>query len=407
MSEEKALTAREETKRKIIEKLKQVPKEESLVSVWVQDFKEQFLKDVQEEISESAKTLWFPDEDVKVNLEKITADFKDLDLWSDVLKKYKNGDIDERDLVDYIALSHLAVDPREIEPVKVLQRQVENGLKSRVGVKYIRNLLGVTQKALTNSVGALCEVLALEDPSKAQLLLGASQETIEGTLKETALVPVSETVKEALQTFEETIWDEQSVENLVSQMFAGDIIYDKQFDLTYEELLNKLADPDDYEFDSVRSIIVDAGMEQVNKAEHREQYTANPDDLRFTLYTVWLSNIFDGFGGTHSDDRSANKYRVKDPITEEQYLMLMNMVKQRYIMYVEGRTEWGQMRMGWRTQLELNQKIKHPFYHLTPYDKDVIINTALSIAQSPDGSIDMLRDFFNQILQAAEEPVTE
>lgn len=404
---EKALTSREETKRKIVEKLKQVPKEDSLVSVWVQDFKEQFLKDLKEEISESAKSLWFPDEDVKVNLEKITADFKDIDLWKDVLQKYKNNEIDERDLVDYIALSHLAVDPREVEPVKVLQRQVEQGLKSRVGAKYIRNLLGVTQKALTDSVGALCEVIALEDPSKAQLLLGAAQNSVDEALSEKSLVPVSDTVKEALQAFSENIWDEQSVEEMVTQMFAGDMLYDKQFDLSYEDLLNKLADPDDYEFDSVRSIIVDAGMEQINKAEQRDQYTANPEDLRFTLYTVWLSNIFDGFGGTHSDDRSANKYRLNEPITEEQYLLLMNMVKQRYLMYVEGRTEWGQLRMGWRTQKELNDKMRHPFYHLTPYDKDVIINTALGIAQSPEGNIDMLRDFFGQLLQAAEQTVTE
>ena len=381
-----------ENRKRILEKLKSIPKDGSVVSVWVEDFKEQFLKNVDFELTESVKNLWFPNEEVKVNVEKITSDFRDTDLWEDILHKYKEGLIEDKDMVDYIVLSHIAVDPREVEPARVLSRQIESGLKSRVGVKVIKRLIEATNDTLKNSLGALCEALELPAQTEVKLLGSGISEDI----SDNEVIPENKEVKNALASVGENdnLFSEEEV---VKQFFAGDIIYDKLIEVSYEELLDKLADIDDYEFDSVRTLILDAGMEQQNKAEKRTEYTENPEDLRFVLYTVWLSNIFDGFGGTHSDDRGVYKYRLKEQIKEEQFLMLMNMVKHRYAHYMEGRSDFSQIRMGWKTKDQIYNKITHPFSRLTPYDKDVIINTVYNASQR-ENDIKIIKDFFDQIV---------
>ncbi len=382
----------------ILKKLKQIPDKENIVAVFVDDFKEQFLKELQEDITESVKTLWFPSEDVRINLEKITSDFRDTDYWGSLLQKYKDGAVEEKDMVDYIIMSHISVDPSEVTPTQVLNREVENGLKSRVGVKYLKLLTDTTNRVLKRNLGAMGEYLGLPESTPMQLL--STGVGVEEAHNQLALIEPNAEVQKALQAVED-VFTPKDEEQLVREFFAGDMIYDKLIDITYEELVDKLADFDDYEFDSTRTLIVDAGMEQQGKAVKRQEYELNPDNLNFSLYIVWLSNIFDGFGGTHSDDRGMHKYRIPNEITEEQFFTLMQLVKNRYDKYIEGRIEFSQLRMLWKTHKEINAKITSPYSVLTPYDKDVLLNKVIQVFNQDEhhwaDSMHELRKIFKEI----------
>lgn len=387
----------------ILKKLLNTPDEESIVSVFSQDLKERFSDTIQAEFSESAKKLWFPDEEVKTNLEKITADFRDTDSWKNILESYKEGEIEVEDLVDYICVSHLATDTDEIDPSRVMQRQVEQGLKSRVGARFLSNLMNATQKTLSASLEAICEYVALENPEMKTRLLGESKEAIKDNLTEKSLVPISEQVKQALVTQDGSMWDKESVESMISQMFAGDIIYDKLHEISFDSLIDKLIDLEDYDFDSTRTIIVDAGMEQANKALRREDYEDDPSKLRFALYTMRLNNIFDGFGGTHSDDRGVTKFVLNHSINEKEFLMLIALVKDRSLEYFQGRQEWSQMRMLWRSKEEIREHQAHPISKLTWYDKEAVLKTLYDGIKQKTVGVKALKNFIKQLEQTMEE----
>lgn len=54
------------------------------------------------------------------------------------------------------------------------------------------------------------------------------------------------------------------------------------------------------------------------------------------------------------------------------------MVRNRYDRYVEGRIDFSQLRMNWKTHKEIHDKMNSAYSNLTPYDKDVILKEAIS-----------------------------
>jgi hypothetical protein len=352
---------KEATRQKILKKLSETPDPNNVIAVSTKSMKEEYLEKVGDSFSEEAKELWFPSADVKVNLEKITADLRDTDHWKSLFKELREGKISDDDMADYVVLSHLSISD-EPNPLDVHYRQVEDGLKSRIGAKLLGKMVEATNLLVKSNAEAIMEALPLEHKPDIKLLTTA--EEVEG--KHEAVLKQSPEMKQLATMLDQDFLGKDYQERMVREFFAGDILYDQVTDLTFEKLLEKLSDPDDYEFDNARNIIVDAGMEQLNKAALRTEYDLDTGNKTFVVYTVRLANIFDGFGGTHSDDRGVVKYRCKDKITEQQFTQLTSVIKHRYHNYINGRKEFSEMVMRWKTREQVRTDREHPFYNGNP-----------------------------------------
>lgn len=347
----------EETKQIILKKLNDEADANSVIVLKTQEIKQEVYQAIGESLTEAEKNLWFPSADIKVNLQKITADLRDSEQWANILDKYKEGEISTEHLVDFITLSHLSV-TEEPDPIAVHERHVRDGLKSRMGVKFLGMLTDSVNKVLADNFAKIEKALPEGTKLDIQLLAPIQEKDTE----DNALVKQDPEIRSLALT--ENILGDDFKEQILKEYFAGDIIYDKCTVYTYEELLNKLSDPDDDTFDTKRSIVVDAGMEQTEKALKRQEYTFDSTNKKFVVYTVLLSNLFDGFGGTHSDDRGVDKYVCKEDITSDQFNTLMQLIRDRYDKYLRGRTEFSEFVMGWRDKEDIRKEMVKPQYNL-------------------------------------------
>lgn len=348
---ENKLTFEESTRSKVLAKLKQTSKPENMLAVAANAITEKALKELGTVLTEAETEMWFPTQETRTDLMKITSNLMDTDAWDGLLEKYKSGEIRVEEMRDFIILSHVAV-TTEADPVAVVDRQVRDALKSRAGVKLVGTMVERFNTVLSEGMAALSEVLPLEYKPQVKLLS-------DGGAKTEADPEAPEQGDTAVAVFEqrqhgslEIVTDDMK-EQVIREFFAGDIIYDRAIPVSYEELVTKLANPDDYEFDTVRATILDAGMEQVDKALRRKDYKEGLEGKKFVLYTSWLSNIFDGFGGTHSDDRGVDKYRVIEDITHEQFLELMRLVKKRVGDFFDGRIEFAELVCRWKSRPQI------------------------------------------------------
>lgn len=342
---ETAISFEESTRQKILAKLKNETKPENILAVAKHEMGQAVLEALGEGLSEAEKDMWFPSQEVKTDLMKVTSNLMDTDHWDSLLERYKNGEIRTEEMRDFVILSHVAV-TTEPDPIAVLDRQVRDSMKSRSGAKIVDRLLLGANQAMSGGFQALVEALPLEHRPDIKLLSAGDNTQSDSD------EPGSLTVFTRNELSLDVVTPEYK-EQMIREFFAGDIIYDRLIEVSFDELKSKLLDENDYEFDSKRALIVDAGMEQTDKATRRKEYKEGLEGKKFVLYSSWLSNIFDGFGGTHSDDRGIDKYRMKEDITHEQFLVLMGLVKKRYVDYIDGRIEFSELVTRWKSRPEI------------------------------------------------------
>ena len=357
----KAEDVKEYAKELIIKKLRKDPNPESLREVFAETAQEVALEAMKAGLSEAERSLWFPDADVRVNLEKVTADLRDTDQWAAVLQKVKDGVLTVEEAVDYVTLSHIAI-MEEVDPLKVHERQVRQGLQGRTGVRLLGGLTDAVSTSIAQVAQAFGDVLELQAPVEIKALPAMAQteeELVAQVAEGSSVIPVDMEIHTELAkavTAEELKVDFRT--RMLQEMFAGEILYDKRYDVTYQELRDKLEDENDYEFDSQRAFVVHAGTEYMGPIiEGVKQYNG-PEHKRFVLYLVWLSNLAEGVIGTHSEDRSVTKYVIDEDITDDQFQYLMVMVQERYASFVAGRTEHCRFDMGWVTHEDLHKSEK-------------------------------------------------
>ena len=354
----------EDLKKSILQKISKEPSPGNIVRLLEVErdaLVEKAISEMGDTLTEAEKNLWFPNEETRFNLERVTSDLRDVEHWKTVAQQYKNNEISEDTFVDYLTLSHLSV-TEEPDPMAVLDRQVRDGLKSRTGVKIVKQLVGKMNTVFSDTVKTFVQALPEETRHQMTVKLLAP---IASTESENAgsLVPVNEDLHSYLNT-NLTLFTEVEEERILREMFAGEVIYDRLVELSYEDLVLKLKDVDDLDFSTVRTIVVDAGMEYPNKVVNRDVQIDQKKS--FVIYIAWLKNIFEGFKGTSSEDRGIDKFRLNEDITQEQFNNLMALIKHRYVTYINGRLERGSLDQGWLTQEEVSASLKLPEYDLDP-----------------------------------------
>lgn len=372
----------EEQKNEVLSLVKKDPKEESALTYIKEgrsELEEKILAQISTTMSEAEKDLWFPKEEVKVDLERVTSDLRDIRQWSEILKKYKDGEFTEETMVDFISLSHVAV-TEEPDPINVLERQVRDGLKSRTGATLVKRLCGAVNNAWEETVTDLVKLLP-EDKQKefkpVRLLAAAEKEEDNAN----SLLPVKAEIHDFVKN-ELALITPDYTEQLVKELFVGEYLYDRLIELEYEELLEKLKDPEDLDFSTIRTIIVDAGYESKTKATTRLNggEVVSDDPKVFVIYIAWLKNIFEGFKGTNSNERGIDKFRLKGEMTPPQFKHVMSLIQERYYKYMEGRYERSSIDMGWLKSETVNKNSKLPEYNVDPnFTVDFVRSLAASV----------------------------
>lgn len=372
----------EEQKKDILSRLKKEPKAETALAYLKEgrsELEEKILAGISETMSEAEKDLWFPKEETRIDLERVTSDLRDIKQWSEILKKYKEGAYTEETMVDFIALSHVSVTD-EPNPINVLERQVRDGLKSRTGATFVQLLTGAVSNAWEETVTNLVQLLPEETRSsfKPVKLLAAATE---GDQKN-AIIPLKEEIHQFVKE-ELALITPDYTEQLVKELFVGDMLYDRLIELDYEELVEKLKDPDDLDFSSIRTIIVDAGYESSVKAHTRKEAEGEGEvvdtgEKKFVIYIAWLKNIFEGFKGTNSQDRGIDKFRLSTDITFEQFREIMSLIQERYYRYIDGRFERSALDKEWLSPEEIRKVSKYPEYHIDPTTAVGIVRNLVS-----------------------------
>lgn len=398
-----------EKKEELLKKLKQEFDPETAVAYIKEgrsELEENILAAMGSELTEAEKNLWFPENEIKLDLEKITSDLRDVHQWREILKRYKDGSYSEDQMVDFISLSHVSV-TEEPNPINVLERQVRDGLKSRTGATLVKRLVGAVSNAWDESVSDLIKLLPEESQSKFKrtFLLTAAEKSSDNSL---AVLPLNEEIHDFVKN-ELALITPDYTEQMVKELFVGEILYDRLIELDYEELKAKLSDPDDLDFSTIRTVIVDAGYEGQHKASTRNSEATlsatSTNDKQFVVYIAWLKNIFEGFkSGTNSEERGIDKFRLKGEITHEQFTHLMSLIQERYYRYIYGRWEIGSLEKGWVEHATLNAFSKLPEYNIDPVSAVRTVQNLVSYTRTvanalgPSGGDDGLRqELFQQM----------
>jgi len=265
--------------------------------------------------------LWnfFYETDVKVNILKdvILADSYSKDNWLNFANKIQSGEATPEELVDAISMSHFNVcDEGDTDrTTEVLEDIVQRNLKGRLGQKLISSVIQELDK----------NKLLTADPETIQNLIEYKHDEENNAKNDSnkALIK-SNTIKDNIHNN----WKNE-LEN---------VNYDQLRYVKYNDLIERLKDETDFQFDILHHVIFDCGFEDLSK----KMVTGIKS---FVIYTICLNNVFtDEKGKTKEEEttyfeRSVTKFVVEDITEKEEKEIkeLKNLINEKYTKLIDFR----------------------------------------------------------------------
>jgi hypothetical protein len=193
---------------------------------------------------------------VSEDINALMADCIDKTKWEALFEKFKNGKISAEDMAEVVMISHVQAVERSnpvSSPEEIIDRAFESKVKGKLGRKLIsatinalseNNLLTAPKEAVTALIGynlAKTDARAESNEEAKKILLPATLETAQGR-------KLKDSVDQAYEKFTDSL-----------------NIADNVRDISYDELLTRLADELDPYFGITHQIAFDIGWESISR----------------------------------------------------------------------------------------------------------------------------------------------
>lgn len=242
-------------------------------------------------IGDNLYEFWFGPDSEK-DIREILSDCISRNKWDGLLTKFKEGKVSSDEVIDALLLSHLNVLNEETQnPFATTEEIVDRALESKIKGKLGRKLIANTIDALAESN------LIAANPEAIKLLVDQSLTKSDSRVEEKETQLLIPDLKQALPALVDNAFDKYMKSVAVSDLIR---------DITAQELITRLSDPDDAYFSPVHHLVFDIGWEAPSRLK--------ADEKCLSLYVAELDRAWvdEAASNLKTSDRRITRYLVRD-----------------------------------------------------------------------------------------------
>jgi hypothetical protein len=242
-------------------------------------------------IGDNLYEFWFGPDSEK-DIREILSDCISRTKWDGLLTKFKEGKVTSDEVIDALLLSHLNVLNEETQnPFATTEEIVDRALESKIKGKLGRKLIANTIDALAESN------LIAANPEAIKLLVEQSLTKTDLRVEEKQNQLLIPDLKQAVPALVDNAFDKYMKSIAVSDLIR---------DITADELITRLADPDDAYFSPVHHLVFDIGWEAPSRLK--------ADEKCLSLYVAELDRAWvdEAASNVKTSDRRITRYLVRD-----------------------------------------------------------------------------------------------
>lgn len=242
-------------------------------------------------IGDNLYEFWFGPDSEK-DIREILSDCISRQKWDGLLTKFKDGKVTSDEVIDALLLSHLNVLNEETQnPFATTEEIVDRALESKIKGKLGRKLIANTIDALAESN------LIAANPEAIKLLVDQSITKSDPRVEEKQTQLLAPDLKQAVPALVDNAFDKYMKSIAVSDLIR---------DITTEELITRLNDPDDAYFSPVHHLVFDIGWEAPSRLK--------ADEKCLSLYVAELDRAWvdESASNVKTSDRRITRYLVRN-----------------------------------------------------------------------------------------------